>query len=362
MKNKLYAVIMAGGQGTRLWPLSRVKKPKQLQALASEKTMIRETFERLLPKYKPEDIFVSTTLAFVEDIKKALPELSKENFLVEPFLMGTAAACGLVSKILNLRDENSSVIFLPSDQLINNKAEFIEVLDFAEQLITKHPDHVLTIGINPTRPDVGLGYIQMNEQLESEKDLKAFTIKRFVEKPDLKTAQKYLASWEYLWNAGIFIWKTKTILDLFQKNLPKTYNALEKIGKSIGKENEKKVLETEYAKVEVTTIDYGIMEKTKKILVIPADFGWSDVGSWGTLLEVLSKAHGTDVITRGHHIGVDNANCLILGGEKLIATVGLKDIVVIDTPDAILICNSKESHKVKDLLNKFKEEGKHLYL
>lgn len=353
---------MAGGQGTRLWPLSRVKKPKQLQALASEKTMIRETYERLVPKFKPEEIIVSTTPSFIEDIKRALPELPPENFIVEPFLMGTAAACGLVSKILHLRDKNSSVIFLPSDHIISNKVDFIKTLDFAEELINKHQDHILTIGINPTKPDVGLGYIQMNEQIESEHDLKAFTVKRFVEKPDLKTAQEYVSSWDYLWNAGIFIWKTEYILKLFKDNLPQTYEALEAIGRASGTEKEKKVLETEYAKVENTAIDYGIMEKTKKILVIPSDFGWSDVGSWGTLLEVLSKIHGTDIITRGHHIGVDNNNCLVLGNDKLIATVGLKDIVIIDTPDAMLICNSKESHKVKDLLKKFKEEGKHLYL
>ena len=358
----MFAVIMAGGQGTRLWPLSRIKKPKQLQALASEKTMIRETYERLLPKFKPEQIVVSTSPSFLDDIKKELNELPKENFIVEPFLMGTAAACGFVSKVLNLRDKNSSVIFLPSDHIISDKVEFINVLNFSESLINKYPKHILTIGINPTKPDVGLGYIQMDQQIESNKELKAFSVKRFVEKPDLPTAQKYVSSWDYLWNAGIFVWKTDHILNLFKENLPKTYKALDIIGKAIGSENEKKVIEKEYAKVEDTTIDYGIMEKTKDILVIPADFGWSDVGSWGTLLEVLSKTHGTDVITRGHHIGVDNKNCMVLGNDKLIATVGLKDIVVIDTPDAMLICNSKESHKVKDLLKKFKEEGKHLYL
>lgn len=358
----MFAVIMAGGQGTRLWPLSRVKKPKQLQAIVSEKTMIRETFERLLPKFKPEEIIISTTPAFAEEIKKELPEISEQNYVIEPFLMGTAAACGLVSKVLNVRDKDCSVIFLPSDHIINNKVEFIKTLDFAEDLINKHSDNIITIGINPTKPDIGLGYIQMNEQIESEKDLKAFSVKRFVEKPDLETAQKYVSSWDYLWNAGIFIWKTENILQMFKYNLPETFSALEEIGKAVGTEDEKKVLETEYAKVENTTIDYGIMEKTKKILVIPSDFGWSDVGSWGTLLEVLSQVHGTDIITRGHHIGVDNKNCMVLANEKLIATVGLENIVIIDTPDAMLICNSKESHKVKDLLKKFKEEGKHLYL
>lgn len=353
---------MAGGQGTRLWPLSRIKKPKQLQAITSEKAMIRETYERLLPKFKPEEIFISTIPTFLDEIKKQIPEIPDENYIVEPCLMGNAAACGLVSMVINKRKKDEAVIFLPSDSIVQNKKDYIKTIDFAEKLIAKYPKHILTVGINPNKPDVNLGYIQMDSQINDDDDIKAFSIKRFVEKPNIKDAQKYLASWDYLWNAGIFVWKTDHILNLFKKNLAKTYEVLSTIGDAIGTANEKKVLEAEYSKAENTSIDYGILEKTKDILVIPADFGWNDVGSWGSLLEVLSKIHNTDVITRGHHIGIDNKNCLILGNDKLIATVGLKNIVVIDTPDALLICNSKESHKVKDLLVKFKEEGKHLYL
>jgi mannose-1-phosphate guanylyltransferase len=169
-------------------------------------------------------------------------------------------------------------------------------------------------------------------------------------------------SWEYLLNAGIFVWRTDHISRLFESNLPRTYRILKKIEKSLDTSEANKVIKTEYKKVDNTSIDYGIMEKTRDILVIPSDFGWNDVGSWGALLEVLTEFNNTSIITKGHHIGVDNENCLIMASEKLIATVGLKDVVVIDTPDALLICNSNESHKVKDLLNKFKEEGKHLYL
>lgn len=362
MNTKLYAVIMAGGQGTRLWPLSRQAKPKQLHALASDKPLIRETYERLLAKFKPEEIIISTVPSFVNDIKKLLPEIEEKNYIVEPALMGNAAACGLVTTILNQRDPDSSAIFLPADHIIKDKESFIRTVDFAHKLISQNPTKILTIGINPTKPDVNLGYIQMDSQIASEGDLKAFSVKKFVEKPDLKTAEKYVASWEYLWNAGMFVWQTNFMLTLFEKNLPQTFLALQKIKKAIGTADFKKILESEYKKVDNTSIDYGILEKTKDILVVPADFGWSDVGSWGSLLEVLSETHGTNVITRGHHIGVDNENCLVMSNDKLIATVGLKNIAVIDTPDVILICDSSKSHKVKELLNKVKEEGKHLYL
>ncbi len=360
MLNNFYAVIMAGGQGTRLWPLSRKAKPKQLQAISSEKPMIKDTYERLLPKFKPEKIVISTTPEFADEIKNILPEIPEENYIVEPLLMGNAAACGLVSTILFNRDKDSSAIFLPSDHTIEDKKEFVEVIDFAENLLEKYSDNIITIGINPTKPDVNLGYIQMDSQIEVFDGLKAFSVKRFIEKPDQKRAEKYASSWNYLWNAGIFIWRNDHILSLFEKNMPQTFKHLQKIGQNWGKDSI--LIKNEYNKVEVTSIDYGIIEKTKNILVIPADFGWSDVGSWGSLLEVLKNTHGTNVISRGHHVGVDNSDCLVLAGEKLIATVGLKNIVVIDTPDALLICNSKESHKVKDLLNKFKDEGKHLYL
>ena len=347
---------MAGGQGTRLWPLSRKKNPKQLHALASEKPLIRETFERLLPKFKPKEIIVSTTPDFLAEISRIIPEIPTDNFIVEPFLMGNAAACGLVSKILSKRDPKSSVIFLPSDHIIKDGKKFIETLDFADSLIKKYPKHILTIGINPTKPDVNLGYIQMSSQIESQNGSKAFSVKAFIEKPDLKTAQKYLSSWEYLWNAGIFIWRTDHILEMYKKELPKTYKALLNIGEHLEKPEKEELIAKEYSKVDNTSIDYGIMEKTKDIIVIPGNFGWSDIGTWGSLYEVLSEMKATDIIARGHHIGVDNKNCLIYAGEKLIATAGLKNIVIIDTPDATLICDKNESHKIKELLKKLGEE------
>ncbi len=358
----MYAVIMAGGQGTRLWPLSRQKKPKQLHAFDSEKSLIRETYERLVGNFTDNEIIISTIPDFVDDIKKILPEIPSENYIAEPSLMGNAAACGLVSAVLNKRDPNSSAVFLPSDAMIRQPKKFLAVLKYAEKLVNQHPDNIVMIGIKPDRPDIGLGYIEMNSQIDADKGLQAFSVERFVEKPNLEKAKEYIATGKYLWNSGMFIWKTKHFLDLFEQNLPKSYETLNVIKASIGTQAEAETLKSEYAKMEVTTVDYGIMEKTKAILVIPGDFGWSDIGSWGTLLKVLSESQNTTVVTKGHHVGVNNKNCMILAGDKLVATVGLENIVVVDTPDVLLVCSSENSGQIKELLSKIKDEGKHLYL
>lgn len=360
----MFAVIMAGGQGTRLWPLSRQKKPKQLHALMSDKSLIRETYERLILKLSPEKIIISTTPEYEEEIKKQIPEIPKENFIIEPYPRNTAAACGLVTMTLDKRENNATIIFLPSDHTIKDIHKFIDVIDFAEEMADKYPDYIQTIGINPNKPDTGLGYIQLDTQIDQNgKDLKIFSVKKFIEKPPLEKAKEYISSWQYLWNAGIFVWKSDHFLSLFSKNLPKSYQVLEKIVLFAGTSEERKIINEEYKNIDNISVDYGIMEKSKDILVIPGDFGWSDIGSWEKILEELSGNHGTTLVTKGHHIGVNDENCLIMAdNNKLIATVGLKDIVVVDTPDAILICNSKKSHEVKELLAKLKEEGKYLYL
>lgn len=358
----MYAVIMASGQGTRLWPLSRQNKPKQFHSLLGSRTLIQDTFDRLSLKFKPENIFVTVTEECVDDAKDQLPLIPDENFVVEPYATGTTGTCIVAIQAIAKKDPKATAIFVPSDHIVKEPKEFIKIVDFSEEMVEKYPDHVVLIGINPTRPDTGMGYIQMNSQIEANDELKAFSVKRFVEKPNEETAKKYVALWEYLWNGGIFVWKTNHILDLYQKLAAKTYRASAKIAEFIGKDDYLKIAKKEYPSFDKISIDYSIMEKTKDILVVPGDFGWSDVGSWGTLLDVLLDSYGSEIITKGHHIGVDNKNCLVLAGQKLIATVGLEDIVVVDTPDALLICKGDKSQEVKDLIDKIKAEGKNLYL
>jgi len=353
---------MAGGQGTRLWPKSRVKTPKQLHALVGEKSLVQETFGRLSLITEKDKIIISTTPEYAAEMKKHLPEVPANNFIIEPYPMNTAAACGLVSKILNLRDPESIVAFFPSDHNIKNPAQFAETLKYAEKICNKHPEHILTIGIQPTKADTGLGYIHMGAEIDHSGNFIARKVQRFVEKPDQVTADQYLASGEYLWNAGMFVWKTKYLLQLMKKDLPKSSAVFDLIGARYGKNDYSKVLKKHFKEADNISIDYGIMEKNKDILVIPGDFGWSDIGSWGTLLDVVCDLNGSDVVCRGNHIGVGNSNVLVMAGDKLVATVGLSNIIVVDTPDVLLICNGKEDQKIKEILTKLKDENKVEYL
>jgi len=354
---------MAGGQGTRLWPKSRSESPKQLHALVGEKTLIAETFDRLELVTVKDKIVISTTPEYQKKIKEQLPDVPEENFVIEPYPMNTAAAIGLVSKIINLRDPESTISFFPSDHHIKDSEDFAATLKYAEKICDKFPESILTIGIKPTKADTGLGYIHIAENLDTDDDMTARRVERFVEKPDQETADKYLLSGEYLWNAGMFIWKTKHILELFEKDLPQTAKMLDAVAANWSKPNYDEFLKEHYKDGDNTSVDYGILEKEKDIIVIPADFGWSDIGNWGTLMNVVHEIEGSDVVARGKHVGVDNSRVLVLGqSDKLVATVGLEDIIVVDTPDVLLICNGKKDQQVKEIMNQLKDQGKVEYL
>lgn len=358
----MYVVIMAGGQGTRLWPQSRKDNPKQFLPLLSDKPLIREVFERVNKQFDAEKIIISTTPKYLERIQKLIPEVSVDNYVVEPYPMGTAAACGLVSKFIQLRDKNATAVFLPSDHSIGNSEEFLSILKFAENLCEKYQKYIVTIGLKPVKPDTSLGYIHVGEKKEADANHEAYLVERFVEKPDLVKAKDYVDSGEYLWNAGMFVWKVEHILELFKKDLPKTSEMIEKVASKIGQTGFDEFLEENYKNADDTSIDYGIMEKNKDILVVPGDFNWSDIGSWGTLLKVLSEFEGKDVISSGNHISIGDSNILVNGSDKLIATVGLEDIVVVDTPDVTLICNAHKDQEIKKLLAKLKDDNKVEYL
>ncbi|MDP2917897.1 MAG: mannose-1-phosphate guanylyltransferase [bacterium] len=357
-----YAVIMAGGTGTRLWPISRKNKPKQSQAIIGRRTLLQATFSRLSRAVDKDHILITAGRKSYRDLKAQLPKLGSANFSLEPERRDTAAALGLAAVILERRDPEAVLSCVYSDHYILDEDEYRRVARVAEHLVVKNPEHTVILGMSPAYPETGYGYIERARLLEKQGNDEIYHVRRFVEKPDLKTAQSYIASGEYLWNSGMFFWKVKTLLSLFSEFLPDTYKRLRKIQSALGTKDASRVLQEQYSKIKPISIDYGIVEKTKKILTIPAEFGWSDVGQWQAVKEILTPEQAKNYI-RCRHVGLDTDGSLIYApAKKLVATIGLRDMVVIDTEDILLICPKNRSQDVKKIVQKLEAEGAKKYL
>ena len=353
------ALIMAGGRGERFWPKSRKSTPKQFLSLTnSEKTMIQETVDRMLPLVAIEDIFIATNRDYKNLVKEQLPDLPEENILCEPMAKNTAPCIGWGAVTIRKRYGDAMMIVLPSDHLIQQPALFRGVLKSAIQT-AQDTDALVTLGISPTSPDTGYGYIQY----DTEEDAvgRAFKVKRFVEKPDLETAKKYLMSGEYLWNSGMFIWKVSTILENIRVFLPDLTEGLARIRESIGTPEYEAVLRASFSAFPSVSVDYGILEKARNIFTLAGTFGWDDVGSW----LAVSRLRPTDArgnTLQGNVISVDTENTIVQGGEKLIAVVGVQDMIVVDTKDAILICEKDKAGDIRKVLQALREKGMEAYL
>ena len=347
---KKTALIMAGGRGERFWPKSRKSLPKQFLSLTDDgKTMIQLTVERILPLVKMEDIYISTNRDYKELVRQQLPEIPEENILCEPVGRNTAPCIGLGAVHMRKKYEDAVMYVLPSDHLIKYTSIFLSTLKDAGEVAEKG-ENLVTLGITPDCPETGYGYIKF---LPDQMLGRAFEVDRFVEKPDLETAKEYVASEQYLWNSGMFIWKVSTILKNLETYLPETYQGLNRIADAIGTEEEEAVLEKEFAAFQSESIDYGIMEKAKHIYILSGSFGWDDVGSWLAVGRIKKSNEFGNVIT-GNAVTVDTKNCIIQGGKKLIATVGLEDIIVVDTEDALLICEKDSAGNIKKVLENLK--------
>ncbi|EKE11466.1 MAG: Mannose-1-phosphate guanylyltransferase [uncultured bacterium] len=359
-KKNFYAVIMAGGTGTRLWPLSRKQKPKQFQSFTSNKTMIQETYARVAKVVPKDNIFISTTDAYIDLALQQLPQLKKEQLILEPMPRGTAPAIALVAKYISKINPDAIVATVASDHVIKNVEEFCDSLFAALCAAEKNVKKLVIVGINPTCPDTGLGYIKMGKELDNVCGKKVFLADAFVEKPDKKTAEKYLAKWEYLWNAGYFIFSATDFLEIVKKFTPKTSEVLNEIEKEWNKKTiNKKKIEKLYISLENEPIDTAIAEKLDKNdrLVVPSEMQWSDVGNWGSLFDFLNGDAKTSIVVRGKHIDVGSKDCFIHAENKLVATLGLKDIVIIESEDAILVADKNSSGEVKKIIEKLKEGG-----
>jgi mannose-1-phosphate guanylyltransferase len=354
---KIAVVIPAGGGGTRLWPRSRRETPKQFLDIVSERTMLQETADRVRQIVPPERLFVITNAQHVGPVREQLPEVPSENIIGEPEGRDSAPAIGLMAALLErVADEDTVMVVLPADHVIPNDAHFRVILQLAATVATD--GYLVTLGIPPTGPDTGFGYIQSGEAISETDGLTVYHVKQFKEKPLKEVAEQYLRDGGYFWNAGMYIAMVKTLRELYQTHLPQMEESFAKIVGALGTDEGPQVMADVFPTLPKISVDYGIAEKADRVAVIPADIGWNDVGSWGRLAEVLSEDHQAENIVIGHHIGVDTKGSLIYSPNRLIATIGMEDIVVIDTPDATLICPKSRSEDVKKIVDELKARGR----
>jgi len=343
---KKTALIMAGGRGERFWPYSRRNRPKQFLSLTPDgQTLLQLTAQRILPLVHMEDIYIATHVDYKEQVRQQLPDLPEENILCEPVGRNTAPCIGLAAVHIASKFEDAMMFVLPSDHLVKYVPIFRDTLSEACG-IAMEGDHLVTIGIPPDSPETGYGYIKFNSDVSEGH---AFSVDRFVEKPDLETAKQYLRSAEYLWNSGMFIWKTSSILARFEQLMPEMYAGLMRIRASLGTEDEAKTLLHEFTGFRSVSIDYGVMEKASNIFVLPSSFGWDDVGSWLAIERIHSTNESGNAV-KGNFVTIATQNCILQGGEKLIATVGLKNLIVVDTEDTLLICDKENASDIKRVL------------
>lgn len=349
------AVIMAGGYGERFWPKSRVSRPKQLLKIFSDHTMIRETFLRLNTFLSNEQIFVVTGREFKDKVAQEIPELDIENFIIEPFRRDTAAAIGLSVIFVEKRYPGAVMLICASDHIIKDLLHFRDVVTNGYK-IAKTTSCLLTLGIQPTEIETGYGYIEIGDMINQEGNTEAYEVKQFIEKPNYEKAAQYVENGSFLWNSGMFIWETQTLLEEMSKHMPELYSGVLEIGEVLGKRQEENVIDKVFRSLKKISIDYGLMEKSKNILCVKATFQWDDVGSWSSLYRCLN-VNKENNIQSGQVLTVDTSNSIILGDSNtLIGVVGVKDIIIIKTRDAILICNKSEDQKVKQLIKKIEHE------
>ncbi len=357
-----YAVILAGGSGTRLWPLSRQKTPKQFLKLGSDKSLLQEMFDRVAKVLPIKNILVIVTQEHQQQAQVQLPQLPAQNLITEPKGRNTSAAIGLTTSHIVRRDEQAIVASLAADHHIEKPKVFAAVLEHAFEVADQFKHWVVTVGIKPTYPETSYGYIRIGKQVhnatkkDDRHDLQVFLVRQFIEKPDYPSAQKFYNSFEYLWNAAYFIFPGRYMLRQLSKHAPKIYSRIEKISRAIGQPDYQSILKKHYASMPAEPIDTAVMEKERAIMVVPADIGWSDVGSWSNLHEILSKQEGSGLVTRAHHIGYQTENSLIMAQNKLVATLGLKNVVIIDTPDVLLVADKSASQDIKQLIEIIKQK------
>jgi mannose-1-phosphate guanylyltransferase len=353
----VYGIIMAGGGGTRFWPLSRQKKPKQLLNLSGNGLMINETIERISNIISKENIFIVTNEKQGEKMKGSVGDMiPSDHILLEPVARNTAACIGYAAVEIIKKYGDGIMCIFPADHYIKDQEEFDRILSQAIKE-AENDDKLVTIGIKPTFPSTGYGYINFEKTNENA----VYNVNEFIEKPNYETAKKYMESGKYAWNSGVFIWKASVILHSFERFLPKVYHYLVSIAASIGTDNEYKIIQQLYSKIPSISIDYGVMERSDNVAVIIGDFGWSDVGSWDNL-GVLYNVDEAGNVIKGEQVNINTKNCICYAENRLIATIGIENMIIVETEDAILVCRKDQAQQVKEVVENLKARGLEQYL
>ncbi len=358
-----YAVIMAGGGGTRLWPVSRKNLPKQLLPLFGAETLFQSTVARLIDLFPPERILVVTVAEQAREMRLQVPAIPDQNYLIETAPRGTASVVGLAATVLRKRDPQAAMAMLPSDHFIRNRDLFHYLLSAAFEVASQ--GFLVTLGIAPLAPSTAYGYIQQGELLTDQFKYPAYRVRQFREKPNEKAAQEMLRDGGHSWNSGMFIWQADAILAEIELQLPALFSILTKIGAAWGTANQDALLRSLWGDLKTETIDYAVMEQARNVAVLPASgLGWNDVGSWDTLFDVLLPDRDGNVSATREHLCIDTHNTLVYSknNERLIVTIGLDDTVIVDTPDALLVCKSDQAQKVRDVVDQLRSGNQEKYL
>jgi mannose-1-phosphate guanylyltransferase len=363
-ENDIKIAIFSGGAGSRLWPVSRLELPKQFQPLTGSESLFQQIVRILERGFGLQNLFVVTGRHYVEAIRQQVPDLSPDNIIAEPEMRDTLAAVGYAAAVIEHRFPGARLATLwGADHIIRDEETFIRAMKAAQQLAAER-DTIVKVDVWPAAPSTQLGYVQIGHRVAEIDGFDAYEFVRFTEKPDLRTARQYVERRQHLWNTGYFVWSSARVLDLYRTYAPGAYASLERIMSALDTSDEERVTEEQYATIPRTSVDYGVFSHIERgeMLAIPADLGWADVGAWDVLYEELREGRGDNVVL-AEHIGLDTRGSLIYSaGSRLIATIGLDSLIIVDTPDAILVAPIDRAQDVKKVVEHLKSEGKNKYL
>lgn len=358
---QVYSVIMAGGAGTRFWPRSRKDFPKQLLNIFGEETLIQSCYNRMLHFSEQENILIVTNNSLKKHIQEQLPQCTDQNFVLEPFGRNTAPCIALTALEIAKTDPEGVMVVVPADHLIEEVHKFNNVIQAGIEF-AKENNSLVTIGIQPTHPETGYGYIQSGEFIEKKANKPVYRVKTFAEKPDLETAKRFLESGDFYWNSGMFIWRVDVILKAIQTYLPDIHDELNKVMQNRDSDDFFQRLELAYKKIRGISIDYGVMQEADNVYVIPGDFIWNDVGSWDVVAKLKAKNRNDNVIEAIGNVTINSKNNYVHSSEKVVALIDVDNLIIINTEDALMVCKKGSSQKVRNVVDELKLNGLSKYI